>query len=77
MNIRQITIQRCCEEQYWAAKCYQNAQTWMAHYRNDTATTDALKAAIREQLLGAHHSEQARSRLDRINGVGAIVEQRA
>lgn len=77
MNIRQITMLRCCEEQYRSAKCWQNSQTWLTHHRNGTASVDALRAAVREQMLACYYAEQARARLDRLNGVDAIVEQRA
>lgn len=63
----EATLSRCLEEQYHAAECHLRAASWM-EFRRDGARANALHAATREQMIGAHHAEQARIRLDRING---------
>jgi hypothetical protein len=65
-QIYRDTLRRCINEQYFAAECHLHATTWMQpQYANDP---NAIRAAVREQLIGAYHAAEASWRLDRLNG---------
>lgn len=56
--------------QHQAAECHLRASTWMQpHWFTEKAGRNAV---IREQLLGAYHSAQARKGLEVENALRAI-----